>query len=41
LKVNLKGREVKQAGPIVSMRRYPEIVEKHGRSPAQYGYTEA
>lgn len=32
---------VEQVGPVVSGRRYPEIVEKHGRSPAQYGDAEA
>lgn len=32
---------VEQVGPVVSGRRYPEIVEKHGRSPAQYGHAEA
>lgn len=33
--------KVEQVGPAVSGRRYPEIVEKHGRSPAQYGHAEA
>jgi hypothetical protein len=32
---------VEQVGPIVSSRRYPEVVEKHGRSPAQYGSADA
>ncbi|HEY2967781.1 MAG TPA: plasmid pRiA4b ORF-3 family protein [Casimicrobiaceae bacterium] len=32
---------VEQIGPVISGRRYPEIVEKHGRSPAQYGHAEA
>lgn len=33
--------KVEQVGPVVAGRRYPEIVEKHGRSPAQYGHAEA
>jgi hypothetical protein len=32
---------VDQVGQVVSGRRYPVIVEKHGRSPAQYGRAEA
>ena len=33
--------KVEQVGPVVAGRRYPEIVEKHGRSPAQYDRGEA
>ena len=33
--------KVEQVGPVVAGRRYPEIVEKRGRSPAQYDRREA
>lgn len=32
--------KVERVEPVVSGRRYPEIVEKQGRSPAQYDHAE-
>ena len=32
--------KLEQMGPVVSGRRYPQIVEEHGRSPAQYDLSE-
>lgn len=33
--------KVEHVGPVVAGRRYPEILETHGRSPAQYGAADA